>query len=164
MLNFQLPVYEVRAYFNIAMEGEFKVIHTFRNKWVLDCPSIEGNYFTRRTILSSVDNLPYRLYPLRKRISSMSQLVNSKAQKLIDAEGRLFNWVKTKYYNIEVKKVLTSTRTASGKHQCFIQGFGTPLVLDTHCQYVSIINVEGSPVLFDVHETKPEKPRTRVKL
>lgn len=158
-----MPVYPVRSYFNIGMEGDFKVIQTYKSKWVLDNPTLSGNYANRRVQMLSM-KLPYKLYPLVKRITTLSQLVGSKAKLIIDSEGKLINWVKTTFYRVEVCKVLSISRTTTGKFLCYIQGFEASLLMESYSPYVSVINVEGSPVLFDIHETRPENPRTRVKL
>lgn len=158
-----MPVYPVRSYFSIGMEGDFKVIQTYKSKWVLDNPSLSGNYASRRVQMLSM-KLPYKLYPLVKRITTLSQLIGSKSKLIIDSEGKLINWVKTTFYRVEVCKVLSISRTSTGKFLCYIQGFEASLLMDSYSPYVSVINVEGSPVLFDIHETRPEKPRTRVKL
>lgn len=158
-----MPVYIVRAYFDILTEGNYKVVQTYKSKWVLDNTTLEGSYASRRVQMLSM-SLPYKLYPLNKRITTLAQLVNSKAKLVIDADGKLIKWVKTKYYNIEVCKVLSVSRTVTGKYLCYIQGYESSILVDKYTQYVSVINMEGSPVLFDVHETRPEQSRIRVKL
>lgn len=158
-----MPVYIVRAYFAIMTEGDFKVVQTYKSKWVLDNPTLQGNYASRRVQMLSM-KLPYKLYPLTKRITTISQLVACKAKLIIDAEGKLINWVKSTFYKIEICKVLSVSRTSTGKYLCYIQGYDASLLLDTYSQYVSVINVEGSPVLFDTHETRPDKSRIRIKL
>jgi hypothetical protein len=163
VFNFSLPVYEVRSYYDISMEGDFRVIQTFKSKWVLDNPSLSGTYAIRRLKMRGM-KLPYKLYPMNKRITTLSQLVQSKAKFLIDTEGKLLRWVKTKLYPVEVCRVVSVSSTSTGAFLTYIRGFEVPLLLEAKCNFVSIINVDGSPVLFDLHETRPENPRHRVKL
>ncbi|QFR57714.1 hypothetical protein CPT_Slocum_157 [Serratia phage Slocum] len=163
MLNFKLPVYAVRAYEELFDEGDFLIVQTQKARWVLDCPSLEGTYYERRLMMLGMD-LPYKLYPLKKRISTISQLIHSQSRLLIDEQGRLLKWKKEKMYSIEVKKILSRYRTQKGTWVCYAQGFQSPFELSGYYEYVSIINVAGSPIVFDVHESMPETPRLRVKL
>lgn len=163
MLNFKLPVYAVRAYEDLFEEGDFIIIQTHKSRWVLDCPDLEGTYYQRRTKMLGME-MPYKLYPLKKRITTLAQLVNSNSKLLIDESGKLLKWKKEKMYRIEVRKIVSHHQTPTGSWVCYAQGFPTPFMLKKAYGYVSIINVAGSPVIFDVHETMPETHRTRVKL
>lgn len=163
MLNFALPVYAVRAYEDLFEEGDFLIMQTHMTRWVLDCPSLGGTYYQRRTKMLGMD-LPYKLYPLNKRITTLSQLIHSKAKLLIDENGKLLKWKKERMYKVEVRKVLSHHQTTTGTWICYAQGFQSPFELQQPAAYVSIINVAGSPVIFDVHDSVPESPRIRVKL
>lgn len=163
MLNFDLPVYVIRAYVSIFMEGNFKVIQTHFTRWVLDCPDLEGDYFKRRVAMVGME-LPYKLYPLKKQISTLAQLVHTNPKLVIDREGKMHKWVKTKMYKIQVKPVVSVHKSVKGTWICYIQGYHTPIVVTKPPKYISIIDMMGSPILFDTHEGLPESPRLRVKL
>lgn len=162
-MKVELPIYEVRPYFKKLVEGEFVVLQTNYNKYVLDMPSLEGDYWARRLALSCMD-LPYKLYPLYKRISTLNQLAKSKSKLFIDSQGKLFRHTKTKFHNIEVHKVIACHQIYNGKWQNYCRGVPHPFITDTPASYLSLIKMGNSHLLFDIHETEPPERRYRVKL
>ncbi|QCW23768.1 hypothetical protein AAS21_gp30 [Pantoea phage vB_PagS_AAS21] len=164
LLNFDLPVYEVRAYFSKTEEGKYIVLQTRFSKYVLDCPSLVGDYADRRLQLLSDHNKPYKLYPLRNRISTLSQLLKSKNSTFITEKGELIKYKKNKYYDIVCKRVVSCTQIYNGKYQCYLPGINTPFVTRNPYEYLSVIELKNSYVLFDVHTEKPEKVRYRIKI
>lgn len=115
MLDFKLPVYALRAFVSIEQEGDYSVITTRYNKYVLDNRKLPGTFSQRRLILfEKRKELPYKLYPIRGRISMLSQLVGSKRSQFIDSDGNLINWKKTTFYDVVTSKVLHSARIYNG--------------------------------------------------
>lgn len=163
LLNFPLPVYIVRAFYSKFEEGDYVILQTEFNRYVLDNPKLEGDYATRRLKMLSMD-LPYKLYPLTKRISTLSQLANCKAKYFITEEGQLLEHKKTTFYRVVLKKVISSAQIFNGKYQCYVSGIHTPFVLREPAQYLSLILIGNSYYVFDTHQSKPDKVRQRVKI
>lgn len=159
-----LPLYEVRSFFRKSTEGEYVIIQTHYTKYVLDKPSLGGTYWERRLQLRCSKDLPYKLYPLKKRISTLVQLAKSKAHMYINSSGKLLRHRKDRFYNIDVKRVLNSSQIYNGKWQNYVSGVPYPFISDSPASFLSIINAMGAYWLFDIHYEEPEHRRYRVKL
>lgn len=160
-----LPLYEVRSFFRKSKEGRYTVIQTHYTKYVLDDDTLPGTYWERRLYLRChEEQLPYKLYPLKRQISTLSQLARTKANMFVDKTGKLIKHVKEKFYNIDVYRVLQSVQIYNGKWQNYVRGISFPFLTDSPAQYLSIIKAKGSYWLFDIHYDKPEVRRYRVKL
>lgn len=165
MLDFNLPVYVMRGYDEISTEGEFTVITTRYDRYILDQKNLPGNYAQRRlSLFSRRSKLPYKIYPLKKRVEYLSQLVGSGKKVFIDSNGRLIKWKPQTMYKIVTSKVLTCTRIFNGKYQCYLRGVPYPFVLSKPANYISYILFKGVPVIFGVYDEEPQPPRLRVKL
>lgn len=165
MFEFQLPVYIMRGYDRVFTEGDLSIVETPFDRYVLDNPSLPGNYAQRRLFLfADSKNLPYKLYPLRKQIKYLSQMVASGKSNFIDSTGKLFKWKKSKFYKIETARVLTCNRIFNGKYQIYVKNVPFPFILPEPANYISYILVSGSPVVYGVYEEEPESPRLRVKI
>lgn len=165
MLDFKLPAYILRDYERIFKEGDFLIIETYYNRYVLDKPSLPGEYAQRRIALIGMkQDLPYKLYPLSKRIEFLSQLVASKKKQLIDSTGRIVNWKPKKMYKITTAKVLSCTQIFNGKYQHFLRGVPYPFILRNPVNYISYVLFRGVPVIFGAYEEEPMPPRLRVKI
>ncbi|AFQ22276.1 hypothetical protein My1_117 [Pectobacterium phage My1] len=166
MIDAVLPIYALRQYEEMVKEGDYLVVVSRFDKYILDNPSLEGNFRQRRLKLAITPKgeLPYKLYKLKKEFSTLSQIVLSKSKVFIDSSGKVFNRLKAKYYQIEVKRVLSGSRLFNGKYQCFVRGINTPFILHHIPKWVSVIKYKNSFVLFDVHEERPESPRLRIKI
>lgn len=165
MFDFQLPVYVMRAYEKISTEGDFTVITTAFDRYVLDKPSLPGNYAQRRLFLfAESSKLPYKLYPLRRQIRYLSQMVGSGKSDFIDSTGRVFKWRKSKFYQIETARVLVCNQIFNGKFQAYVKNVPYPFVLSEPAEYISYMLVNGSPVVYGVYDEEPETPRLRVKI
>lgn len=83
---------------------------------------------------------------------------------LIDETGKLIVWKKTKYYPIITEKVRSGVQIYNGKYQCYVQKLLKPFVLAYVPGYISYVLVDGSPIIYDVYNEKPDKPKLRIKL
>lgn len=155
----------MRAYESVSTEGDYLVITTAFNRYVLDKPSLPGNYAQRRLFLyTDKDNLPYKLYPLKKQIRFLSQMVASGKSHFIDNTGKLFKWKKSTFFKIIVAKVLTCNQIYNGKFQVYVKNVPHPFILQQAANYIAYILVKGSPVIYGVYDEEPETPRLRVKI
>lgn len=159
----ELPAYVMRGFVDKFMENGFVIIQSHITRYVFDMPSLPGNYAKRRLLLSSME-LPYKLYPLRKRITTISQLIKSGAKYIITPDGDIRRVRRTKFYPIEVKRVSISNQTFNGTYQNFVKGSLSPIITDCEAKYISVVNYNGALVVFDVHREYPETRRYRVKL
>ena len=165
MFDFQLPVYVMRGYDKISTEGDFTIVTTVYNRYVLDNKSLPGNFAQRRLFLyGEGPKLPYKLYPLKSQIKYLSQMVASGKSDFIDSTGKLFKWKKSKFYKVETAKVLTCNRIYNGKYQVYVKNVPYPFILSEPAEYISYILVTGSPVIYAVYDEEPESPRLRVKI
>lgn len=114
MLTRKFPLYALREYNSIDVEGEWVVISTFHSRFVLDNKSLKGNYWQRRVRMLDME-LPYRMYPLKEKFSTVSQVALSKRRHFIDSEGKLFKYKPSVFYKIQYEKVRLSWTTDSGK-------------------------------------------------
>ena len=155
----------MRAHDGISTEGDFTVITTRFNRYVLDNSSLPGDYARRRlTLFGMRDKLPYKLYPLKKRVEFLSQLVGSGKKEFIDADGRIVKWKPSTMYKIITARVMACTRIFNGKYQCYVQKVPYPFLLPKPANFISYMLVNGVPVIFGAYEEEPSPPRLRVKL
>lgn len=155
----------MRAHDGISTEGDFTVITTRYNRYVLDQKSLPGNYAQRRLILfSNRKNLPYKLYPLKKRVEFLSQLVGSGKKEFIDSNGKIVRWKPQTMYKIVTSRVASCTRIFNGKYQCYVKKVPYPFILSQPANYISYILFMGIPVIFGAYEEEPVPPRLRAKL
>ncbi|ATS94081.1 hypothetical protein P13BB106kb_p097 [Pectobacterium phage DU_PP_V] len=162
----QLPVYAIRSYEEIVKEGDYVIIVSKFNKYILDKPKLGGSFRQRRLELAitPTSELPYKLYPLKRMLTKLSQLVKSKSKVFVNSDGRILKRKKEKMYPIEVRKIVSGSRLFNGKFQCFAKGINSPFILDHIPKYVSVIKFNNSYLIYEVHEEIPEAPRVRVKI
>lgn len=100
----RLPVWAIRPYTRIWVEGDYKIIQTHKTRYVLDVPSLEGNYWERRLKALDLD-LPYKLYPIKKRFEFVEQLLYHSNKMFIDSEGKLITYKPSRSVKIHISKV-----------------------------------------------------------
>ncbi len=109
----KLPLWAMRDFDTIFMEGEFKVIQTHKTRYVLDIPHLEGSYWDRR--LKSLDMiLPYKLYPLKKRFEYIDQVLQHKCRKFIDKEGTPLIYKPTRFIELKTDRILAGWQARNG--------------------------------------------------
>ena len=159
------PLYEVRGYLKIETQGTLKILHTVFNSYLLDDTSLEGSYSVRRIRLAGLGkNIEYKLYPLNKQFTKLSQVIANKSKVFIDSDANIFKWRKEKMYPIKLCRVLHSNQIYNGKYHLYVKDVNYPIISDSPANYVSLVDMGTSFQLFDVHDARPEKPRTRVKI
>lgn len=160
MINF--PLYEMRKYESIFEEGGYKVIQTARNRYVLDCEHLDGVYAERRLSLLAED-LPYSLYPLSKRIETISQILECKHRTFIDRLGRIFQWKPSKFYKVECLPIVDRWLTSTGKCTIRVKGCMSKFVVSNgNYKYAQIVKVGKLEYLFELLNDKV--PTTRKKI
>lgn len=160
MLKAKFPLYAMRDFSEIITEGVYVLVHTHFGIYVLDIPSIEGNYAERRLAMLAM-KLPHKLYPLKERFSTLSQLSNSKRRFFIDSEGTIRKYKPTKFYKVQYVKVLGASRTWNGLYHLMTK-LPVAFVTDIVPKYVGYIQVGAAFYLYDL-ENELKLP-TRKKL
>ncbi|AUG85061.1 hypothetical protein FDJ19_gp054 [Vibrio phage Ceto] len=155
------PLYALRAYEDIKEFEEFILISSKYREYILDCPSLEGDYASRRTQLLGMKDLEFKVYPLRERFTSISQLVNSKRRWFIDAEGTIVRYKPSKFYHIKYAKVLRADRTWNGYYR-LMTNLPVAFVTEQVAEYVGYIQVGSAFYLYELSHRR--KATTRKKL
>ena len=109
----RLPLWAMRDYHDIWVEGNFKIIQTHSTRYVLDILNLEGNYWTRR--LKSLDMiLPYKLYPLKKRFEFVDQIVTHKNRKFIDENCTVIIYKPTRFMQLKTDRIIARWEAMNG--------------------------------------------------
>jgi hypothetical protein len=150
------PLYALRAYDKIYSENGMTLISTHYTTYVLDIPALEGNYYERRFLMMSME-LPHKLYSLKERFTTVPQLVKTKRTMLIDRDGRVFRYRKSRFLKVEYTKVLSNDVTWNGKYR-IVTKLNTVFLSDTPALYIGYIREGHSLLLFEMCD---ELKRTR---
>ncbi len=108
----------VRSYERIYEENGFKILQTQRCRYILDVPALEGNYASRRIQMLGM-KLPYKMYRLKERFTTLAQIVVSKRRLFLDIEGNLVRYKPTVFYKVIYDEVRTKWQNDKGRW-CFI--------------------------------------------
>lgn len=162
MINF--PLYIVRGFSRKFEENGYVCLETYYNRYVLDKLDLPGDYATRRMYLLADNNKPYNLYKLKYSVNTLSQAMRVKDKNFIDENGKLFKLKTTKFNRIIYKKVISTIKIFNGKYQCYVAGVNTPFVTREPYKILSLVLINNSYVLFDVHDEMPKHIRHRIKL
>jgi hypothetical protein len=163
LINF--PLYVIRQYDIIVTIGEYKLIQTYKNRYVLDYAEVpKGTSYLERRIMLMRAELPYMLYPVNKKLTSLTDIFNSKYRKFIDATGKLVTYTPSKFHRLECKPIVSRTLLKSGKLLIKVQGIPTLLEIDrnTTANYARVIKYKGMYVVFDVLDNKVKTIRKKI--
>lgn len=159
-LNVKFPLYAIRANEGISEEGIFTLITTRYAIYVLDCKGLGGNYAYRRTQMLGME-LPYKLYPLKERYSTLAQLANTKRRIYIDSEGDVKKYIPQKYYHIKYTRVLQADRTWNGYYRLMTK-LPVAFVTEEVSNYIGYIQIGSAFYLYDLSDEP--KPTIRKKI
>ena len=156
------PLYQLRQYDSIQDRGDYTLIFTYHNAYILDCKKLEGDYSQRRTKLLSIkDKLPYKLYPLKNRYTMLSQLSNTKHRWFIDKDGEVVKDKPSKFFKVKSAKVLSTERTWNGKYR-LITKLPVSFVSERPSNYVQYMKYGKGYCLYGLSDER--LPDTRKKL
>jgi hypothetical protein len=163
MIHF--PVYALRPYHLLFEENEYKVVQTAKSRFILDFVDkelVQSSYSKRRILLLGLD-LPYKLYPLNKKIDTLSGIVSNKYRNFIDAKGNLIRWKPTKFHKIICKLITYREITSDGSMLLKVQGYETVFKsYPTEASYARVVRFKNVDIIYDFTDTKI--PNTRRKL
>jgi hypothetical protein len=148
---FNFPLYALRQYKSISVEGEYLVILTHKNKYVLDLVDKDELLYSDRRIELLRRKLPYPLYPLKVRVTSLSSLVNGKYRVFLDKFGDLKIWKPKKFYKVEC--VLIENSWVSEEGNLIIKPKGYPNIFKVGMEhsgskYVQVVKMSERVCLF----------------
>lgn len=163
MINF--PLYKVRKYERIFVEGNYKIIETAKSRYVLDILGQEHKtYGERRLDILRDQHKTYRIYPLEVRISSISQLLKQQHKTYIDSTGKLIEIKKTKFYDVERYRIV-HVEPKGTYYIVRVAGTSSAFRLESlpdGCTHIYCVKF-GKSLLFYSFD-KGQKPPRRVKL
>lgn len=160
MLKAKFPLYALRQFDEITTEGVYVLVHTHFNTYILDIPSLEGNYANRRLKMTSME-LPYKVYPIKEQFNMLSQLANSKRRVFIDSEGKIHKYKPQKFYKVQYVKVLCASKTWNG-YYLITTKLPVNFVTDIVPKYIGYIQIGAAFYLYD-YSNEPKQP-TRKKV
>ena len=143
----RLPLYALRAYEEIWEEGGYTLISTNWRTYVLDCKSLEGDYSHRRLQLMVME-LPHKLYRIDERFRTLPQLILTKRTNMLDKDGNVVRYRKSKWLNVEYTKVLRNDQTWKGNYRLMTK-LNAVFLSDTPSAYVGYIRHGHSIILFE---------------
>lgn len=142
----------MRGYTSIFVEGNYKIIETAKNRYILDLVKSSGDYATRRISILKDTKAPYTIYPLRVRITSLSQLIASKKRTFIDATGKIVVWKPSTFYTLECFRVSSVWETDTGKLVLSVPKISSKFVIEDwkgeHPSYVQVVKMGKGYVLY----------------
>ena len=161
-MNF--PLYAIRTYNRIYWDGMYKIVETHAARWVLDHKyKTDKNYWERRIQLVDDPMRPYKLYPLNKKITNISQMLNLKFNKYIDGQGKLHKYTKSKFYKLKYAKIEAKWETSTGHTAIKSREVPTTYIIeDEYYTHFGYIEIGRRFVLYEL--CYEEKPARRIKV
>ena len=162
MMNF--PFYALRKYVRIFEEGNYKVVETHKNRYILDYVESDFLYYSeRRLALLREVSTPYIIYPIKHRITSMSQLISSRYREFIDVYGKVFIWTPKKFKTVTCHRVSNIWRTPKGGYAIKLSKIPTTFILDKPpLKYAQVINVGKAYILYDLCDEMRKDTRKKI--
>jgi hypothetical protein len=160
----KFPLYELRAYNSIIDEGFFRVIQTQKTRYVLDFLNSDLSSYAERRVALLRHSLPYKLYPLSRRIENFSNLITSKSRNFIDAEGNLVSWKPKKFREVLCLPIETRFTNNSGNVVVRPKGISESFTISKKvgARYAQVVKVGKRYYLFDMQYERV--PTTRKKI
>lgn len=155
--NISFPLYKLRKYDEIySTPLGIKKIRTYFDEYILDDPSLPGDYEERRIRLIQRYGKK-KVYKLTERVDLLRQLVKYKSgSKFINLKGEIYEYRKSsKLYPVISVPIIKidehgdnwSVLTLKHEHQKFLVGFD---VERKNIKYASLMITEYGPFLYDL--------------
>lgn len=156
----KFPIYALRQYVSIYEEGMYKIIETHKCRWVLDHKyPTDNNYWERRLQLLTDPFIPYKLYPLKKKVTSLAQMLRLNTRHFIDGEGTIHVYTKSTFYKLKYAKIEAKWKTAKGYTAIKSREVPTTYIIkDEGYSHFGYIKVGRRFELYELcYEEKPER-------
>lgn len=162
----EFPLYTIRGYSSLGMEGKYLVIQGHKTKYILDEPGLQEQhplYEDRRVVLLS-RAAPYRLYPLTKRIESIEALIKSGDTLFIDKYGKLVRWSKKAFTKVITCKITTTIQTDRGHWRIWVNELEHPFHVVTYNgqPYLQFVRINNIPTLYALLDEKQKNTRIKI--
>lgn len=162
----EFPLYAVRGYTSLGMEGKFLVIQGHKTKYILDEPGMQEQYplYEDRRMLLLKRAAPYRLYPLTQRIESLEALIDSGKTMFIDRYGKLVKWSKKSFSKVITCKIVTTVQTDKGHWRVWINELEHPFYVVSYNgqPYLQFVRINNVPTLYALLEEKRKDTRIKI--
>jgi len=153
------PLYKLREYINIDKDllGRVKIT-SIRGTYILDDLSYNGIFEERRVKMLN-DYSTKEIYTLKERVNFLRQLVKYKSgSTFIDNDGSIIKYKKSsKLFTITSYKIVKFDNRHNWTivyPEGFEQGFLIPYQLKYNDMYVSIMDTEWGPFLYNLTTEK----------
>jgi len=162
MINF--PFYVIRPYLRIFEEGNYKIIETHKNRYVLDYVASKiGSYPMRRVALLSETDKPYGLYRIKYIITSMSQIISSKYKLFLDAAGTLIRWNPKEFAEVSCHRITSRWQTQAGHYAIKLDKVPTTFtVTDANYNYAQVVRIGRTYILYDLCNEMRKSTRKKI--
>lgn len=121
------PLYGMRQYHTIWIEGEYKIISTHKNRYVLDLADTRDTTYSFRRLELLRRELPYKIYPITEIIRDARELALTKTLQFYTDNGKLLRYKKKRFVPRETRPILDYWLTDEGRTMLQIQGVPTAL-------------------------------------
>lgn len=161
MIDF--PLYVMREYVCINTEAQYKIITTYKTKYVLDYATASEKSYSLRRVALLGEKLPYKLYPLSKRITSLTEMFTCNNRVFIDNKGVIRRYTPSDYQNLVCRAI--EYREVLKDGNMLIKVIGIPHTINTPYStnpYARVVKYKGVYVLYDFCDRK--LPNKRKKL
>jgi hypothetical protein len=162
------PLYGIRRYCSLSVEGVFKVIETAKNRYVLDYKDISAEpcYSARRLDLLREPWLPYNIYPVNLVVNSQDQLIASRHKLFYTDKGQIVRYKPTKYGKIETHSITSNwVNVSNGKVVIVCRGVNTKfeLIKYDNEKYAYVLHEGGKEFLLGIGNSE-EYGKLRMKV
>jgi hypothetical protein len=157
--NIHWPVWSIRAHESIA-GGLVTDAKGVRRLDLLD----KSEPFPMRRIKAK-HLKDYKLYPLRKPIWNVRDLVTSGSLTFIDYDGKVFNYKKTTFYPLVYKKIISKKYTENStvfKVEDIHTVFEVKGKLNLEGEYAGILIVNKGYLFYELSKTKKKDTKRKV--
>lgn len=119
------PLYAIRKYVEISVEGEYKIICTRLTKYVLDFSESSIASYSHRRLELLRRTLPYKIYPIRHILTTHRELVGLSGKLFYTDSGKLLKYKASVFYALVPALIESSWLDSSGYSNIKVRGYST---------------------------------------
>lgn len=161
----QFPLWAMREYYEITTEGSIKYIYTYRNRYVLDDTSLEGDYTARRMQIKLRGDT---LYPLKYKFDTPIQIYLYRKRfnktKYIDSTGKVFTYVPQTMVEVECKPCKCYISPDNKYYIAVVKGEPYHFNVTEPVAYLALVTWLGTRLVLETFSEKPKLLKYRRKI